>query len=124
VPFFELWPHVVSAQNFLTLWQDRGTDFVADTDALPAQVPEEVLDYRARYHAYEWAEANKGAHQEMQLTNWLALRTIAKRDYQEALNKAMKQDSEVFLQLWLERAEDAATFGILDSNWMQVHAPY
>ena len=122
VPFFELWPHAIAKQNFLTLYQDRGSDFTLPTDALPTQIPDEVLNYRARYHAYEWAEANKGTNVALMQSDWMALRVIADRDYQKAFGKASKADDEAFLQLWPEMFEDVPLLGPLDSAWLQSHA--
>jgi hypothetical protein len=43
----------------MTWFVDYGADLVANTDTLPAPIPEEVVMYKSRVYAYEWAEARK-----------------------------------------------------------------
>ena len=123
VPFFELWEHPVSQLAFFCLYQERGSDFSARDEALPGQIPEDLLMYRARYHAYEWAEANKGTHLELQGADWLRLRRDLDRDYKEVLQRTEKQDEETFLQMLTIPQYEHSPFGpIVDSNWLQTHA--
>lgn len=55
LPVYELWP-TPSAQRAFTVqyWRKSG-EFTSDTEALPPQIPEQLLLMRARILAYEWA---------------------------------------------------------------------
>lgn len=121
VPGFEMWPHPTSNLGYFAAYEKAGTDFVANSDTLPPQVSRETLMYRARYLCYEWAEANKGRHQELQATNWLGLRVSIERDYQKSLLSDQKTDEETFLQNWVTH-DYSNQLGPYDSNWMQTHA--
>lgn len=121
VPSFEMWPHPTSALGYFAIYQKAGLDFASNSDILPPQVSRETLSYRARYLAYEWAEANKGLHQELQATNWLALRSSVDRDYAESLATDEKNDEETFLQNWVTLNYGGPPWPV-DANWMQSHA--
>ena len=103
------------------MYQTKGIDLASDTESIPPQVPEDVLNYRARYHAYEWAEANKGVHPELRATDWISLRRLVGADYRRMCDMAMKNDEETFLQLLIERSE-VSLEGIWDASWIQTHA--
>jgi len=124
IPAYEMWPHPTSNFGYFAAYEKAGKDLVKNSDTIPAQVSSETLMYKARYFAYEWAEANKGRHQELQATNWLALRSTVNRDYAEALASDQLRDEEIFLQNWVTH-DYSNQLGPLDSNWMQTHAgPY
>jgi len=59
-PLFELWGVPISPFVYQCYGLRSGTDLVAPTDTLPFQVGEDCVIARAKYYAYEWAEANKG----------------------------------------------------------------
>lgn len=121
VPAFEMWPHPVYQIGYPAVYQKAGADFSGDSDTLPPQISRETAAYRARYLAYEWAEANKGRHPELQGTNWLALRSSVDRDYQDSLKTDQKNDEETFLQNWVTLNYGGPPWPI-DSAWMQSHA--
>ena len=124
VPAFEMWPHPTAALGYFAMYQKAGMDFANDQDILPPQVSRETLSYRSRYLGYEWAEANKGRHAELQATNWLALRSSVDRDYTESLAVDERNDEETFMQNWVTLNYGGTPFPV-DSNWMQSHAwPY
>jgi hypothetical protein len=121
VPGFEMWPHPTSNFGYFAAYEKAGTDFSANADTLPPQVSRETLMYRARYLCYEWAEANKGRHQELQATNWLALRSSVNRDYEDSLKSDQRNDEETFLQNWVTH-DYSNQLGPFDSSWLQSHA--
>lgn len=121
VPAFEMWPHPTAALGYFAMYQKAGIDFANDSELLPPQVSRETLSYRARYLAYEWAEANKGAHSELQATNWLALRSSVERDYRDSLATDQKNDEETFLQNWVTLNYGGPPWPV-SASWMQSHA--
>ena len=124
VPAFEMWPHPIYQIGYPAIYQMQGTDFSSASDILPPQISTKTLMYLARYYAYEWAEANKGRHPELQATNWMGLRTSVYRDYQDSLERDEKKDEETFLQNWVTLNYGGPPWPI-DSAWMQSHSwPY
>lgn len=55
LPVYELWPGPGAQRAYPASIWTRGSDFSADTDSLPRQIPQELLMLRARLLAYEWA---------------------------------------------------------------------
>ncbi len=103
LPLFELWPHPTAQIGYMTLYEVRGADLVADTDTLPFAIPDDLVTRRARWRAYEWAAANAGSHPELQKTNWLALMTTVDRMYLEQLKDVRNSDAETFLTQYSNR---------------------
>ena len=99
---FELYPHPIVQRSYPALYQVAGVDFASPTASFPSQVPDEVVEFRARYYAYEWAAANSAAQADLRNVNWLALRQSVSEDYRLALFKAQKQDEEIFSQNFIE----------------------
>jgi hypothetical protein len=103
LPLFEAWPHPTSALGYMTLYEVRGADLVADADALPFAIPDDLVTRKARWRAYEWAEANKGSHPELQSTNWLPLMKTVDDEYQNQLRDVIRSDAETFLTGFTDR---------------------
>ena len=59
LPVYEMWPAPQAQRAYTVQYWERGDDFVEDDDALPPQIPEELLMLRARLLAYEWAMTNE-----------------------------------------------------------------
>jgi hypothetical protein len=125
-PFFELWPHPTDGVSRKCFYLKGALDFRAPTDALPSELPVELLEVRARYRAYEWAEANKGNHPNLQKTNWMAMRVelMNPRDrssYPYLLRKAQTEDENRMPINFVKFLESGWRFPI-DSNFLQSHA--
>jgi hypothetical protein len=58
-PMFEMWPAPTSVVSYMTYYVDRGADLTSNQDALPEPITEDVVLTKARWYAYEWAEARK-----------------------------------------------------------------
>ncbi len=117
-PTFEMWPHPTSAQSYVCTYRKRGAE-LTNTDTLPPAMPVDLVIARAKYRAYEWAEANKGTHASLQKTNWFGLMAAAQVEYSDLLKQAIKQDREAFPDsLILQRTNHT-----MDGEWMQSHAP-
>lgn len=121
VPAYEMWPHPVYQIGYPAAYEKAGTDFTSGSGTLPEQISRETVSFRARYLAYEWATANTGRHQELQGTNWLALRSSVNRDYMESLASDERNDEEIFLQNWVTPGYNKPPWPV-DSAWMQSHA--
>jgi len=125
IPYFELWPHPTDGVSRKCFYKKGGLDFRAPTDALPSELSVELLEVRARYRAYEWAEANKGSHPELQKTNWMAMRVelMNPRDrssYPYLLRKAQTED-ENRAPINFVKALNAGWRFPIDSNFLQAH---
>jgi hypothetical protein len=125
IPFWELWPHPTDGVSRIAFYKAGAQDWSASNDAMPTELPIELLEARTRYREYEWAEANKGSHPELQKTNWLALmRSIMdptnRAGYPYLLSKAKKQDEERFQINFCSRPNTGYRFPI-DSDFLQAH---
>ncbi len=59
LPVYELWPTPQAQRAYTVQYWARGDEFTEDDNALPPQIPEELLMLRARLLAYEWAMTNE-----------------------------------------------------------------
>lgn len=126
VPYFELWPHPTDGISRKCFYKKGSADFVAPTDILPTELPTELLEVRSRYRAYEWAEANKGTHPELEKTNWLAMRRelMDPRDrssYPYILARAKAEDENRMPINFVQHMSNGQFFPI-DSDFLQSHA--
>jgi hypothetical protein len=97
LPLFELWPGPTSQIGYSTSYDVRGPDLVNDADIQPYAIPDDLILHRARWRAYEWAEANKGSHPELQKTSWLNLMNVVDKDYDKLKLDVMRQDNSTFM---------------------------
>jgi hypothetical protein len=95
-PRFEIWPHPTTARGFQFSYRRRTVNFVNDDDAIPDSIDPELVLFRAKVHAYEWAETNKANEPSLQATNWFNLMVSAKAEYREQLRIHIKADRETF----------------------------
>ncbi len=126
VPYFELYPHPTDGISRKCFYKKGGLDFRSPSDALPSELSVELLEVRARYLAYSWANVNKGAHPELQKTDFLAaMRQIMdprdRGSYPWLLAKAKKEDEERFVQNFVQSSR-AGFFYPYDANVLQEHA--
>lgn len=91
---YELW----GAPQYALTWQLYGirklTDLVDDDDVLPPAIGEDCVVARAKYYAYEWAEANKGALPRNQGPDFKMLMGMALADYNKLYKEYRTQDRE------------------------------
>lgn len=126
VPFFELWPHPTDGVSRIAFYKKGGADFTSSGDSMPSELPTELIEIRSRYRAYEWAEANKGSHPELQKTNWLSMRQALmnpndRGSWPWLLAKAKADDENRFIQNFCRSSNAAFRFPI-DSDFLQSHA--
>lgn len=122
---FELWPHPINQVSYPVLYERRGNFFTDPDYTVPTQITEEIILERAKYKAYEWAMANQGVHTDLKGTDWATLMNVAKKQYEEDLNQAIRLDEELFQQL------DAGNYTYnqlralnFSGSWAFNHAPY
>jgi hypothetical protein len=125
-PYFELWPHPTDGISRKCFYKSGKRDWTAAGEALPSELPVELLETRARYRAYEWAEANKGVHPELQKTNWMAMRQelmnpLDRSSYPYLLAKAKAEDENRMPINFVKSSNRAFAYPI-DSNFLQAHA--
>ena len=96
-PLYELWGQPVNPFTYQAYGIRRGTDLVNPGDTLPVAIGEDCVLARARWYAYEWAEANKDMApraagpdfrflSEKSNTDYLRLRTIYRRQDRELVD--------------------------------------
>jgi hypothetical protein len=120
VPRYEWWPHPTARRRFLALYQRLGTD-LSDSVDLPPTMPRALLQDRALWRGYEWAEANKDRFQSLQNANWQFLMGKVNRSYQDRLKRVKVEDDNLYNQ----------QFGVLqgqpalgwDADYLQSHDP-
>lgn len=95
-PLFELWPIPNFQNSYDLVYLRSGTDLVNNSDTINAPVQEQTVVQKAKYFAYEWAEANKGQFPELQETDWRFLMGGAMKEYQELWRKDRRADRENF----------------------------
>jgi hypothetical protein len=126
-PLFEFWPHPTSEQIFQIWYERNGLDMVAPTDDIKRPVTEDLLLMRAKYRAYEWAEANKGSNPQLRGTDWKYLMSSYADDrkgkpnaYQVALARTRKDDENMACRNIIFKRRRRGGFPI-DANFMQSH---
>jgi hypothetical protein len=123
----EFWPHPTAVQEFQCLYQRKGLD-LSSTNDLPPTIPVDLLMMRAKYRAYEWAEANKGAQKELRGVNWLFLMKQFEETkikgrmtaYEAAMMKARKMDEEALVRNIVYFKGRGFNYPI-DSSFIQQH---
>lgn len=98
-PLYELWPHPVQGQSFNVTYRRQGVAFTTPASVQPLIISDTLLVLRALvFHAYPWAEANKGNFPALAKTNFLSLIRDRRAEYITELGKIKRQDDEVLLQ--------------------------
>lgn len=91
---FELWGAPQYSLAYQLYGLRRGSDLLR-TDDLPAAVGDDCLMARARYLAYEWAEANKGLSPRSTGPDYRFLMGAAHKEYDTLLRQYRQADREV-----------------------------
>jgi hypothetical protein len=94
-PMFELWGQPISPYTYQCYGLRRGTDLVNQTDTLPPAIDEALVLAKARYYAYEWAEANKDMSPRSSGPDFRFLMGAADSEYKKLLIQYRRQDKEL-----------------------------
>ena len=94
-PMFELWGQPISPYTYQCYGLRRGTDLVNLTDTLPPSIDEALVLAKARYFAYEWAEANKDMSPRSSGPDFRFLMGAADSEYKKLLIQYRRQDKEL-----------------------------
>ncbi len=125
-PLYELYPHPLSLTAYGCMYERRGVDLTS-TQPLPPQISVECLEQAAIYHAYRWAEANKGRFPELQKSNFMALMKEARGEFALRLSKLQAQDEESFVQRVIPPSLSypiPLTDAWLSGSYLQGHDPF
>lgn len=118
---YEMWPYPTDYRIYPAAYQKRGVDFAAATDSPPPNIPSHLLLDRARFYAYEWAEANKGSIKELQATDWKLLKAQVNAQYQDTLKRVRRQDEEIALLGYINQIPPMV--GPRSARFAQSHDP-
>jgi len=105
-PLFELWGQAITPYTYQYYGIRRGTDLVNPTDTLPIQIGEDLVLARAKYYAYEWAEANRDITPRTSSPDFKFLMGSTEGMYKKLLTQYRRQDKE------------------LVDNYFSIRAPY
>lgn len=105
-PLFELWGAPQQNFTYQLYGLRKGVDLVAANDTLPLQIGEDCVIARAKYYAYEWAEANKGRLPELQKTDWRFLMGQTNAEYLKLFREYRRTDRE-YVDNWFSGKDDA-----------------
>jgi hypothetical protein len=98
-PLFELWGQPVTPFSYTCYGIRKGVPLVNPGDKLPVQIPQELVMAKARYYAYEWAEANKDMSPRSSGPDYRFLMAQTDNVYQKLLKQYRRQDKE-YVDLW------------------------
>jgi hypothetical protein len=111
-PLYELWGQPVSPFTYQCYGLRRGTDLVNPGDTLPYQIPQEMVLARAKYYAYEYAEATKDMSPRSSGPDFKFLMAQTMVLYGKLLTLYRKQDKE-YCDNWLTNR----SLNAVSANW-------
>lgn len=102
-PQYEVWPHPTAGQSFYGRYKRSGSAFTAPADELPPVIPDALVMARAMgWYGCGWANEHVGEFPMLKGTNWVSSALMRKKEYQELLLDAKRQDNEQELQdVWV-----------------------
>lgn len=110
-PLFELWGPPSYVLTYQLYGSRKGADFTSNTDTLPNAIGEDVVMAKARYYAYEWAEANRGDAPRTQ-ASFTVLMNEANKEY-KSLFRQYRQEDRNAVDNWFRRFRRSGAWG----NW-------
>lgn len=94
-PMFELWGQPIQPYTYQCYGLRRGVDLVNPTDKLPLALDETLVLAKARFYAYEWAEANKDMTPRNTGPDFRFLMGAADSEFKKLLTQYRRQDKEL-----------------------------
>lgn len=104
-PLFELWGAPQQNWTYILYGLRQGVDLSGQSDTLPPQIGEDCVIERAKYFAYEWAEANKGNHPELLKSDWRFMMGKANVEYNRLFKDYRRRDRE-YIDSWFSNKDD------------------
>jgi hypothetical protein len=120
-PSSEFWPWPLNPIVYNAMGIYDPPDFATPSDQLPVAISEVTLMERARFYAYEWAEANKGRFPELRSSSWSFLMGSAAQRYLESVRDDERQDEETFTQNFIQPRDARLFLGPIDAKYAQSH---
>lgn len=93
-PMYELWGAPTYALNYQLYGIRRGPNLTLNTDVLPPAVGEDCVIEKAKWYAYQWAEANKGEMPKNQGADFKFLMGESQNEYTRLFKDYRRQDRE------------------------------
>lgn len=116
-PRYEMWPHPTNAQAYNLIYLSRGVDFSADTDALPAPIPDELLMERAFYYGFRWQLGN-ASKSNMPPAALLQSIALSDANYKTRLQQVKLLDENIYVQNLQKRIRVSWVGGdLLQQSW-------
>ena len=101
---FELWGQPQYLLPYIIYGVRNGTNLVNDADTLPVAIGEDFVMARAKYYAYEWAEANKGDLARMSGPDYRFLMGAAEAEFTKLGREYRRNDREL-VDNWIVRRQ-------------------
>ena len=121
---FELWGQPVTPYTYQCYGCRAGVALVNPADTLPSVIGEDIVLAKARFYAYEWAEANKGMAPRDQGPDFRFLMGQVDTVYRKLLTHYRKEDRE-FASNYFTVLENLTGSGAgVYNSIAQVAAPY
>jgi hypothetical protein len=121
-PLYELWGQPVNPFTYQCYGIRKGTKLVQPTDALPPSVGEDIVIAKAKWYAYEWAEANKDIAPRNASPDFRFLMGKTNDDYRKLLTLYRRQDRELVDNWFLIRGQDVPIFSLGHYNTLAATA--
>lgn len=123
-PQWEMYPQPTVSQAYVANYQSRFPSTISPSTTLPPALNEALVEERAKWYGYRWAEAHKGIYPELKGANWLALAGMIDNcqtdnpqgSYYRALEKAKNHDREMFLDMMVTTNAEIASQPVGDVN--------
>lgn len=120
-PLFEMYPHPQS-QTFYGCVFMRSGQLLTPSAQFPLAVPPRCIRQGVLYHAYSWAEANKGRFMELQKSSFMGLMKESQAQFAIALAQAKQKDEEVFVQMLSSAGHSSNAW--ISGRYLQGHDPF
>lgn len=94
---YELWPHPLSVLPYAIAYMRRGPLLTLPADTVPSPLTEELIMWRAKEVAYQWAEAQKGTDiKRGSGADYRFLAEAARAEYDKRLKTARDRDRDLY----------------------------
>ena len=109
-PLFELWGQPVNPFTYQCYGVRDGVDLVAPGDTLPTPIGEDLIMPKARWYAYEWAEANKDVAPRNTGPDFRYLMGQADAEFKRVLVQHRRRDMELVNNFYIDRGIKAQAY--------------